>query len=106
MIENVIDLPAELNFTLATLTQGNILEKRDVIVKDRGLANQVSLQATDASRSARLNKASRIDGVCQSGNILKSSLRIWIASNIRARGYITTSEVRDRRGCASGRRSW
>ena len=106
MIENVIDLPAELNFTLATLTQGNILEKRDVIVKDRGLANQISLQATDASRSTGLNEASRIDGICQSGRVFKTSLLIWIANQVRAGGYVTTSKISNCRGRACGRRSW
>jgi hypothetical protein len=58
-IENVVHLPAQLN--LALLTNGDVLEERQVIIEDRGQAQIISRRVTNLSEGSGKGKAARID---------------------------------------------
>jgi hypothetical protein len=49
MVEDVVDLPAQLKFTLL-LSEWNVFEERQIAVEDRGQANVVPGQIPDLTR--------------------------------------------------------
>ena len=65
MVENVVDLPAQLQRTF--LAELEILEEREIVVEDRRHSHRVAWHVADLSRSSRLRKTSNIESSRRSG---------------------------------------
>ena len=99
MVEDIVNLPAQLNFTL--FAEPDVLEKSYVIIEDRGKAKGVSRHVADLE-TARLAKAGRIDRKGQSGRVFRTNQLVWITEHDRTGIYFTTAKVRNcRRGTGS-----
>src|SRR5437667_12090948 len=99
MVEDVVDLPPKLN--LALFTQPDVLEERNIIVKDGRQTEDISLKRPNAPGRPRLHKTRGIDGVCQSRGVHRAGCLVRIANEIGTRVYIAAGKVRDARPGAS-----
>src|SRR5262245_45055674 len=100
MVEDIIDLPSQLN--LALLSDLYVLKDRDVVIEDRRQSNQIARQIPNVSLCCRLAKAGRVHCIGQPGDVRCADGRVGIAEHHGPRVYVATSEIRDA-GVSTGR---
>ncbi len=67
MVEYIVYFPAQLD--LAPLTQANVFEERQIIVKDRGHPNEIPPHVADVSQPGRVGETADINHVGHSRRI-------------------------------------
>src|SRR5437899_3018030 len=99
MVKDVVDLPPKLK--LALFTQPDVLEERNIIVKDRRQTEDISLQRTNAPGRTRFRKAGGIDCIYLTRGVRRAGCLVGIADEIGTRVYVAACKIRDARPGAS-----
>ncbi len=94
MVENVVDLPTQLQRTILTAHR-NVLEQRHVVVEDRRHAQRVSRRVADVAQTRRPRKTIHVDDVRRSRRIGAADVSHRIANRVSTRVVLAAGDVGD-----------